>query len=145
MHFFSKNLHFWACGILSHPTVFHLNRFLQWWFKSIRFKFLKKFSFRGKRCYDNWETAFFISMAIIVRERNSIIKIIQLINSNYLWRNGDRQRMPKKISHKSIYLFPHHNEEDRSNRVTTNQFFFFFTNIWVLLILKNASFFFKIP
>ena len=40
---FSKNLHFLGCDILSHPTVIQSTQLFQWWFESIRFKFLKKF------------------------------------------------------------------------------------------------------
>ena len=43
-------------------------------------------------CYDNWEI-FFVSnsMEIIVRETNLFMKIMQLIHSNYPWKNGPKQ------------------------------------------------------
>ena len=123
---------------------------LQRWYESIRFKFLKKFFFLlatvamitvkfpflffdGNHCY----------------ERNSFMKIIQLINPNYLWRNGVKDKVPSgKIVINLYFLWPiviRKTTATGSNRFFKN----IFTNIthitkWMLNILKNVLFFFKI-
>ena len=53
--------------------------------------FDKAFLSCSNRCYDNRNCLFPISMVTIVRETNSFVKIMQLINPSYLLKNGVKQ------------------------------------------------------
>ena len=70
----SKNLHFWGCDILSHPTVIQSTQFLQWWYESVIFKFLKKFFFLAATVAMKLRNFLSASMATIFREINSFMK-----------------------------------------------------------------------
>lgn len=62
----------------------------------------------GNCCYDNWKKCTFsVSIATIVREKNSLITIKQLINLNYPWKNKVKQKDNLRKIVTKFYLLPH--------------------------------------
>ena len=82
----------------------------------------------SNRFCGDWEIVFFFSMLTNAREINSIMKIIQLISSNYQTISEEMEtdkEILKKTHPKGIYPLPHHNKEGRSNRAKTPEKTFF--------------------
>ena len=92
-----------------------------------------------------------ISIATIVRETNSFVKIMQLIRPNYPWENGDKQiKITGEKLSQSCILCSITKDKDRSSRVKMHQFSFKFLppiiyTCWVDMIYLTCLVFIKSP
>ena len=102
--FFSQNVCFWGCKVLSHQvSSIQSTQFFQWYFASVRFMFLMKhfstwsiFHWLLKKCLSP------ISIAIVVMETTSFIRIMQSKLSLRRWSQTDKESWTKIVT--KLYL-----------------------------------------
>ena len=84
-----------------------------------------------------------ISIAIVVREKSSFIKIMQTISPNYPWENGVKQiKRAEEKSSQSCVLSSIAKDKDPSSRVKMHQKkFFWFLPPFILYLLRGCDLF----